>query len=77
MDDGIILFCCFVPFSFGYAEFASSQQANKAMTALAGEDLDGRAVRLDLAEPRSTDGGGTRGTPRGGRGTPRGGKSTP
>ena len=43
------------------------------MEALAGQDMDGRAIRLDVAQPRS-EGSANRGTPRGGRGTPRGGR---
>ncbi len=62
-----------LPCSFGYAEFSSSKEANKAMKEISGNDLDGRDVRLDIAQPRAGGGGGGR-TPRGGRGgTPRGG----
>lgn len=60
-------------FSFGYVEFSSTQAANKAKEEMAGMDLEGREVRLDVAQPRG-DGGGDGRTPRGGRGgTPRGG----
>ena len=63
-------------FRFGYVEFSSPNMANKAMKDVNGTELDGREVRIDVAQPRG-DGGGGRGggrTPRGGRGgTPRGG----
>ena len=61
---------------FGYAEFSSPQHAQKAMK-LAGREMEGREVRLDVATPRPDGGGGgagnrgrgnSRGTPRGGRG---------
>lgn len=63
-------------YRYGYAEFSSSQEAKKAMESMAGGELGGRQLRLDLATPRTPGGGGGggRGTPRGGRGTPRGGR---
>ena len=60
---------CF-PSRFGYAEFASAQEAKKARNNMTDQELDGRTVRIDYATPRGQGGG--RGTPRGGRGTPRG-----
>jgi nucleolin len=63
--------------SFGYAEFASAKDAQKAINGMNGEELDGRSLRLDAAAERKDGGGGGgggRGTPRGGRGTPRGGR---
>ena len=64
------------PTRFGYAEFASPQQAKKALKSLSEAELDGRTLRIDFATPRGGGGGGggNRGTPRGGRGTPRGGR---
>ena len=63
-------------FSFGYVEFDSVEAAQAAMTSMDGQQLDGRYMRLDFAEPRgSTPGsGGGRGGGRGsGRGRGRGG----
>ena len=55
---------------YGYVEFTSSKDAQNAME-LNGSDLDGRELRVDIATPRRSSGGGN--TPRGGgRGTPRG-----
>ena len=67
---------------YGYVEFSSSQEAKEALEKLAGGELGGRELRLDLATPRTPGGssgrgrGGTPrgGIPRGGRGTPRGGR---
>lgn len=68
----------FVPwplFSFGYVEFNSIEDAQSAISTMEGQELDGRFLRLDFAEPRgSTPGsGGGRGGSRGGRGGGRGG----
>ena len=62
-------------FSFGYVEFNTVEDAQSAMAAMDGKELDGRFLRLDFAEPRnSTPGsGGGRGGGRGGRGGGRGG----
>ena len=68
-----LLFTSFVYWitRFGYAEFSSSKQAQKAIQNLSGQEVEGREIRLDFAAARP-DGGGNRGTPRRGRGTPRG-----
>ena len=65
-------------FSFGYVEFDSVETAQAAMTSMDGQQLDGRFLRLDFAEPRGSTpgsgsgrgggGGGGRGRGRGGRG---------
>ena len=69
----LIASCCI--FSFGYVEFDSVETAQSAMASMDGQELDGRYLRLDFAEPRgSTPGsGGGRGGFRGGRGGDRGG----
>ena len=59
-------------FRFGYADFATSEEATKALE-LTESDVDGRNVRIDLATPRGDfgsprGGGGGRGRGRGGRG---------
>ena len=59
------------PRGFAHVEFETNAEAQAAM-ALAGQELDGRAVRLDLSATRSRGGGG-RGGDRGGRGGGRGG----
>lgn len=59
------------PKGFGYVEFESIDGAKKAFGALAGAELDGRAIRLDYSQPRDNSGGGGgggRGGFRGGRG---------
>ncbi|KAE9401397.1 RNA-binding domain-containing protein [Gymnopus androsaceus JB14] len=56
------------PKGFGYVEFDDIENAKKAFEALSGQELDGRAVRLDYSQPRDSSGGGGRGAPRGGRG---------
>jgi RNA recognition motif-containing protein len=40
------------PRGFGFVSFATSEEANKASTALDGKEVDGRALRANLAEPR-------------------------
>ena len=43
---------------FAFVEMASNDAATKAIQAMDGQELDGRAVRVNLAEPRRTGGGG-------------------
>jgi RNA recognition motif-containing protein len=43
---------------FGFVEFASGEEANAAISAMDGQDLDGRALRVNLAQERSAGGGG-------------------
>lgn len=38
---------------FGYVEFSDSDAATKAYEAMQGQELDGRALNLDYAKPRS------------------------
>ncbi|KAK3362151.1 hypothetical protein B0T24DRAFT_486930, partial [Lasiosphaeria ovina] len=54
-------------YGFAYVTFSSIDEAKTVFEALNGADLDGRAVRLDYAKPRDSNGGG------GGRGGGRGG----
>lgn len=55
------------PKGFAHVEFSSAAEAKNALDTLAGQYLDGRALRLDLSVPRAGGGGGDRGG-RGGRG---------
>ncbi len=59
------------PRGFGFVEMASSQDAQAAIQALDGSDLDGRNIKVNEAkerEPRSGGGGGGGGRGGGGRG---------
>ncbi|KAH7912474.1 hypothetical protein BJ138DRAFT_791249 [Hygrophoropsis aurantiaca] len=49
-------------FGFAYVEFSDIETAKKAHGAMNGQDLDGRALRLDFSQPRDSSGGG-RGRP--------------
>ena len=40
------------PHRFGYVEFANEEDAQKALEAMTGKEIDGRAIKLDLAEKR-------------------------
>lgn len=62
------------PKGFGYVEFGKLEDAQKAIDALTGQEVDGRPIRLDFSTPRSNDGG-DRGGRGGGRGGARGGES--
>jgi len=50
---------------FGFVEFADSSQANAAMSAMNGKEIDGRALTVSQARPRNEGsdrgGGGFRG----------------
>ena len=50
---------------FGFVEFQNQADAEKALE-LDGRELDGRALKVNMAKPRETGGGG-RGGDRGGR----------
>ena len=56
-------------FRFGYVEFSSVADAQKAMKKFANKELDGRTMFLDFAAERGSGGGGQSG----GRGRGRGG----
>jgi RNA recognition motif-containing protein len=46
---------------FGFVTFNEDEAADKALEALNGSELDGRTIRVDVAQPRQRDGGGGRG----------------
>ena|SRR5438477_1964051 len=61
---------------FAFVEMSDGAEADRAITALNGANLDGRALNVNEARPKSEGGGGGRGfggPPRGGRGGPGGG----
>lgn len=58
---------------FGFVTMGSRDQAESAMAAMNGADLDGRALKVNEAEERSSGGGGGGGGGRGGGGGGRGG----
>ena len=53
---------------FGFVEMASEDEANTAMEALNGNEIDGRQLTVNEAKPRVSSGGGGRGYSGGGRG---------
>ena len=57
------------PKGYGYVDMSSVEEAQAAMDALNGAEIDGRSLRLDFATPRDSNDGG-----RGGRGGGRGGR---
>jgi RNA recognition motif-containing protein len=59
---------------FGFVEMASEQDAQAAIAAMNGADLDGRPLRVNEAEPRPAGGGGGGGGGRGGYGGGGGGR---
>ena len=46
------------PKGYGYIEFSVVDSAQKAIDAMNGKELDGRAIRLDFSQPRDANGGG-------------------
>ncbi len=59
---------------FGFVEMSSDQEAQAAIAALSGQQVDGRALTVNEARPREErggGGGGGYGGGRGGRGGPR------
>jgi cold-inducible RNA-binding protein len=59
---------------FGFVEMANEDEANAAIDALNGQEVDGRTLTVNEARPRAPrSGGGDRGGGRGGRGGGRGG----
>jgi cold-inducible RNA-binding protein len=53
---------------FGFVEMRDSAQANRAIEALNGKDMEGRALRVNESQPKPrTSGGGGGGGGRGGR----------
>jgi RNA recognition motif-containing protein len=53
---------------FGFVEMGSDQEAQAAITALNGQEKDGRALTVNEARPREERSGGNRGGGGGGRG---------
>jgi RNA recognition motif-containing protein len=58
---------------FGFVEFASEEQASVAMRSVNGKEVNGRALRVDEARERRTDGGAPRRSNGGGFGGDRSG----
>lgn len=68
---------CVFYLRFGYVDFGSPEEGQKAIE-LDGSEIDGRTVRINMAEARRTPAGGGRGRGGGRGGGSRGrGKSTP
>jgi len=57
---------------FGFVTFEDDDAADKAVAALNGSQLDGRTIRVDVAQAKQRTGGGGGGNGRGG-GNSRGG----
>jgi RNA recognition motif-containing protein len=58
---------------FAFVEMSSNEEAQAAIAALNGKDMDGRSLTVNEAKPREEGGGGGRGGNRGGGGGGRGG----
>ena len=58
---------------FAFIEFSTSEEANKAVEALNGAELDGRTITVNIARPREERSGGGGGGSRGPRREYRGG----
>ena len=43
---------------FGFVTFSTSQEASAAIAGLNGQELDGRRIRVNLANARGSGGGG-------------------
>ncbi len=56
---------------FGFVEMKSDQEALAAIAALNGQDLNGRALTVNEAKPRTEGRGGSGGRGRGGYGSSR------
>lgn len=53
---------------FGFVEMGSDQEAQAAIAALNGKEVDGRTLTVNEARPKTEGGGGGRGGSGGGRG---------
>jgi RNA recognition motif-containing protein len=53
---------------FGFVTFEDDEAADKAVAALNGTELDGRTIRVDVAQAKQRSGGGGGGGRRGGGG---------
>ena len=56
------------PRGFGFITMSSAEEAQKAIDALNGKDMDGRALTVNVAKPREERSGGGGGERRGGGG---------
>src|SRR5260370_13552818 len=56
---------------FGFVEMGSDQEAQAAIAALNGKEVDGRSLTVNEAKPRTEGGGGRGGFGRGAAGAPR------
>jgi RNA recognition motif-containing protein len=54
------------PRGFGFVEMPDSDEANRAMSALDGSNFDGRAIKVNEAQPQTGGGGGSYGRSSGG-----------
>jgi cold-inducible RNA-binding protein len=54
------------PRGFAFVEMTTDEGAEQAISQLNGRDLDGRALKVNVAEERSSGGGGRRGNSRAG-----------
>lgn len=68
------------PRGFGFVTMSTAEEAQNAISALNGSQVDGRSLTVNIAKPREErsggggGGGGFRGGDRGGRGGERGGR---
>ena len=46
---------------FGFVEMSTNEEANQAVQALNGRDLDGRSLKVEISKPKPGGGGGGRG----------------
>ena len=46
---------------FGFVEMSTNEEADKAVQALNGRDLDGRSLKVEISKPKTTGGGSGRG----------------
>ena len=46
---------------FGFVEMSTTEEANQAVQALNGHDLDGRSLKVEISKPKSNGGGGRSG----------------
>ena len=46
---------------FGFVEMSTNEEADKAVQALNGRDLDGRSLKVEISKPKTNSGGSGRG----------------
>ena len=54
---------------FGFVEMSTVEEANQAVQALNGRDLDGRSLKVEISKPKTSGGGNGRGGFGGGGGS--------